>query len=123
VVCSHIDVNSLNSGWFLIGSTVLDTQRTLFSELSESTTCYVRILRVCYVSGTSPTRQPITALACKTFVPCQLTQQGMFAQPTFETQSETMRRALVWLQATGEPYVRLQSSSVYYISIYVNQTR
>ncbi|KAK2193363.1 hypothetical protein NP493_15g08002 [Ridgeia piscesae] len=110
---THLQVASVQSINYMIystwSSTVLDTQRTLFSELSESTTCYVRILRVCYVSGTSPTRQPITALACKTFVPCQLTQQGMFAQPTFETQSETMRRALVWLQATGAKVISAET--------------
>ncbi|KAI0217026.1 hypothetical protein LSAT2_031056 [Lamellibrachia satsuma] len=82
-------------------SSVLDTQGTLFRELGKNITCYVRILRVCYISSTSQPRQPLTALACKTFVPCQLTQQGTFAPPTFETQSQTMRRALTWLQATG----------------------
>ena len=88
--------------WFLPGSSVLDTQGTLFRELGRKITCYVRILRVCYISSTSQPRQPLTALACKTFVPCQLTQQGTFAPPTFETQSQTMRRALTWLQATGK---------------------
>ncbi|KAK2192381.1 hypothetical protein NP493_30g00029 [Ridgeia piscesae] len=86
------------SSW---SSTTLDTQCTVFQERGESMTCYVRILRVCYVTSMFQSRLPLTALACKAFIPCQLTEQGMLVPPTFESQSETMRRALAWLQATG----------------------
>ena len=34
-------------------------------------------------------------------MPAQLTASGVFATPKFETQPETMKRALTWLQATG----------------------
>ena len=97
--------NTTVDSLFLVGSTTLDTQCTVFQERGESMTCYVRILRVCYVTSMFQSRLPLTALACKAFIPCQLTEQGMLVPPTFESQSETMRRALAWLQATGETEV------------------
>ncbi len=34
-------------------------------------------------------------------MPAQLTAGGVFSVPQFECQTETMKRALAWLNATG----------------------
>ncbi len=40
-------------------------------------------------------------VVCRTFLPAQLSSGGVFSIGNYETQPETMKRALAWLQATG----------------------
>ena len=83
----------------------LDTQRSFFVESGRGTTRYIRILRICFVKpfdGSPITPQRLLHLNYVTFEPIMVSTGGIIGIPIFETQSETMRRAMAWLNKTGE---------------------
>ena len=87
------------------GGDRLDTQRSMYYELGKGYTYYVRILRLSYTQ--SMNREPSVrvgtpvTLSYRTFMPYQVTCGGTFSEPDFEPQTETQKRAMAWLSATG----------------------
>ena len=87
----------------------LDTQRSMFREAGGYRTYYLRIVRVSYTTaaGSGVTSRPV--LTYRTFSPVQLSHAGMTSVGHFETTSETMKRALSWIAATGKNFEFTQS--------------
>ena len=82
----------------------MDTQRSFFVESGRYTTKYLRILRVSFVHPfdgreLAPTSPPL--LAYVTFEPIMLSSGGIIGIPLFEKLSETMKRAMAWLNRTA----------------------
>jgi hypothetical protein len=78
----------------------------MYYELGRGITYYIRIVRLCYVRSAhapppSEPRPPLT-LSYRTFAPCMTTTGGTFSDPEYELQTDTMKRAIAWLAATGE---------------------
>ena len=79
----------------------------MYYELGKGITYYVRIVRLCYTR--SLTQDPTTVrldmpltLSYRTFAPCVITTGSTFTEPEYEAQTETMKRAMAWLNATGK---------------------
>ncbi|CAH1793715.1 unnamed protein product [Owenia fusiformis] len=99
---SLINVQSINykiQSW----TGEIDTQRSLFLEHGESTTKFIRILRVCVSkpfnqeAGLVPAPQ---LLNYKVFYPALL-RMSTFGSGDWETQADTMKRAMAWFALTG----------------------
>ena len=76
----------------------------MFGEAGSRRTYYLRIVRVSYTAatGSGVTSRPV--LTYRTFSPVQVSHAGMSAIGHFETMSETMKRAMAWIAATGRFY-------------------
>ena len=81
----------------------------MFREAGGYRTYYLRIVRVSYTTaaGSGVTSRPV--LTYRTFSPVQLSHAGMTSVGHFETTSETMKRALAWIAATGKNFEFTQS--------------
>lgn len=90
----------------------MDTQRSFFVESGRYTTKYLRILRVSFVHPfdgreLAPLSPPL--LTYVTFEPIMLSSGGIIGIPLFEKLSETMKRAMAWLNRTA-PELRVISA-------------
>ena len=80
----------------------------MYYELGKGITYYIRIVRLCYVRSpmgrpeVQPNDRPPLTLSYRTFAPCMTTTGGTFSDPDYEAQTETMKRAIAWLGATGQ---------------------
>jgi len=82
----------------------MDTQRSFFVESGRYTTKYLRILRVSFVhpfDGRELSPQSPPLLTYVTFEPIMLSSGGIIGIPLFEKLSETMKRAMAWLNRTS----------------------
>jgi hypothetical protein len=83
----------------------MDTQRSFFVESGRYTTKYLRILRVCFVHPFDGRELPASydppLLNYVTFEPVMLSSGGIIGIPLFEKISETMKRAMAWLNRTA----------------------
>ena len=82
----------------------MDTQRSFFVESGRYTTKYLRILRVSFVhpfDGRELAPQSPPLLSYVTFEPIMLSSGGIIGIPLFEKLSETMKRAMTWLNRTA----------------------
>ena len=82
----------------------MDTQRSFFVESGRYTTKYLRILRVSFVhpfDGRELSPQSPPLLTYVTFEPIMLSSGGIIGIPLFEKLSETMKRAMAWLNRTA----------------------
>lgn len=82
----------------------VDTTRSLFARNSHGDTLYLRTLRVYYALDLNKAvpRNPVGLLSHKTFMPVQLTTGNMTTLPQYESMSDTMKRAMAWIAATGK---------------------
>ena len=97
----------------------LDTQRSFFVESGRGTTRYIRVIRICFVKpydGSALTPRTPLRLNYVTFEPLMVSTGGIIGIPIFESQSETMRRAMLWLSKTGKylhlEYIFISTSSM-----------
>ena len=82
----------------------MDTQRSFFVESGRYTTKYLRILRISFVhpfDGRELAPQSPPLLTYVTFEPIMLSSGGIIGIPLFEKLSETMKRAMAWLNRTA----------------------
>ena len=82
----------------------MDTQRSFFVESGRYTTKYLRILRVSFVhpfDGRELPPQSPPLLTYVTFEPIMLSSGGIIGIPLFEKLTETMKRAMAWLNRTA----------------------
>jgi len=99
---------------WLVEADHMDTQRSFFVESGRYTTKYLRILRVCFVHPfdgreLAPLSPPL--LTYVTFEPIMLSSGGIIGIPLFEKLSETMKRAMAWLNRTAPG---LSTASLHY---------
>ena len=82
----------------------MDTQRSFFVESGRYTTKYLRILRICFTrpfDGRVLPPQPSLLIQYVTFEPVMLSSGGIIGIPLFERFSETMKRAMSWLNKSS----------------------
>jgi len=82
----------------------IDTQRSFFVESGRCATRYLRILRISFVKpfdGREVIVERPLLINYATFEPLMLSSGGIFGIPLFENLSQTMKRAMVWLQTSN----------------------
>lgn len=79
----------------------MDSQRSFFVESGRRATRYIRVVRIGFVKpfdGRDVVVDRPLAVNYVTFEPQMLSSGGIFGIPLFETMSQTMKRAMDWLQ-------------------------
>ncbi|XP_077980496.1 uncharacterized protein LOC144435756 [Glandiceps talaboti] len=90
-----------------------DTQRTSYVEHGKGTTAFIRTVRIAYVKPRTPLPPtPPLLLTYRTFVPILLRKGGMMSIPHYESQQETLHRAMAWLNATGAAVLGAESVEI-----------
>jgi len=83
----------------------MDSQRSFFVESGRRATRYIRVLRVGFVKpfdGRDVILERPLVVNYVTFEPHMLSSGGIFGIPLFESMSQTMKRAIDWLQMVDQ---------------------
>jgi len=95
----------------------MDSQRSFFVESGRRATRYIRVIRIGFVKpfdGRDVVLQRPLVVNYVTFEPLMLSSGGIFGIPLFESMSQTMKRAIDWLQMVDPGlYVILAAKRVY----------
>lgn len=95
---------------------LVDSQTMSFTQLGDTTTYYVRIIRVAYVKSVVSSKlypmlsSPLNVITCKSFLPVPISS-GVF-MPTFESLQQTKVRVSAWIKATGAQVINAETSLV-----------
>ncbi|CAG0901440.1 unnamed protein product [Darwinula stevensoni] len=108
---SNIRITNIQSLEYKLKHGQLDTQRTWYTEHGGVNTYYVRILRVAFVR-TKEIHVPRYTVTCRTFVPVQTKQGGIFRESEYESMSQTRDRIAAWMGLTGATLVGAETSAI-----------
>ncbi|KAG1672963.1 hypothetical protein GQR58_015736 [Nymphon striatum] len=81
----------------------VNTKRMHFVEHGQTSTCFVKILRVVYATPFVPMEvaPPFLIMNSKTFEPVALSTGGIISTPKYESLDQTKKRISAWIAATG----------------------
>jgi len=92
----------------------MDSQRSFFVESGRRATRYIRVVRIGFVKpfdGRDVVVERPLVVNYVTFEPLMLSSGGIFGIPLFETMSQTMKRAINWLQTVDQGLYVMRKTS------------